>query len=361
MAISLLCLVALGCASEPAARDSRPQRAEAGAAESVARAIDGLKTAAEAGDPEAQSELAFAYQAGRGVPADQAAGVAWHGKAAKQGVVASQAALGRCLLRGVGARPQPIRGVHLLRQAALAGEPNAQALLGATFLHGYGRRMIRPDDDKAEKWLLAASEQGVAQAKFDLATLYFRMDENEQGLAWLREAVDQDHPEAHTLLSTIYREGLGVPQDEKESMRLLRRAARLEDPEGQNAYGVALRDGTRVESDAQQSFQWFEKAAWGDYTEAQLNLGLAYVHGIGVERDQVRGVAWLEVCRDVTYRGAIRALGSARDGLTREQLEAAEQLHREIAASLDARAAVACATATNLPSWFRCGPIRPRR
>jgi TPR repeat protein len=343
IAISLLCLVVVGCASEPAV-------------------IDPLRAAAEAGDPEAQSQLAFAYQAGRGVPADQAAGVEWHRKAAEQGVVASKTALGRCMLKGVGTRSQPIRGVHLLRQAALAGDPNAQALLGATFLHGFGRATIRPDKHKAEKWLLAASEQGVAQAKFDLATLYFSKDENEHGLPWLREAVDRDHPEAHTLLATLYREGRGVSQDEAESIRLLRRGAELGDPAAQNEYGVALRDGTWGESDAQQSFQWFEKGAWGDYTEAQLNLGLAYVHGTGVERDQVRGVAWLEVCRDVTYRGAIRALGSARDGLTREQLEAAEQLHQEFAASLNERAAVACATAPNLPSWYRCGPIRkPRR
>jgi TPR repeat protein len=339
IAISLLCLVVLGCASE----------------------IDRLKTAAEAGDPEAQSELAFAYQAGRGVPADLAAAVEWHDKAAKQGVVASQAALGRCLLKGVGTRSQPIRAVHLLREAALAGEPNAQALLGATFLHGFGRRTIRPDDDKAEKWLLAASKQGVAQAQYDLATLYFKTDAEEQGMAQLREAVDQDHPEAHTLLSTHYREGRGVPRDEAESIRLLRRGAELGDPVAQNEYGVALRDGTRVESDAQQSFQWFEKGAWGDNTEAQLNLAFAYLHGTGIERDRVRGVAWLEVCRDVTYREAIRALGSARDGLTPDQLDAAEQLHQEFAASLDDRAAIACATAANLPSWFRCGPSRPRR
>jgi TPR repeat protein len=221
IAISLLCLVVLGCASEPAV-------------------IDQLRAAAEAGDPEAQSELAFAYQTGRGVPADQAAGAEWHRKAAEQGVVASKAALGRCMLKGVGTESQPIRGVHLLRQAALAGDPNGQALLGATFLHGFGRRTIRPDKHKAEKWLLAASEQGVAQAQHDLATLYFKMDENEKGLMWLREAVDQDHPEAHMLLSTIYQEGRGVPQDEAEAIRLLRRGAELGDPQAQNEYGVAL-------------------------------------------------------------------------------------------------------------------------
>jgi len=341
ISISLLCLVVLGCPSEPAVHDSGPQHDEAGTTESEARPIDQLRAAATGGDPEAQSELAFAYQAGRGVPVDQAAAVEWHSKAAAQGVIASQAALGRCLLKGIGTRPQPIRGAYLLREAALAGEPNAQALLGATFLYGYGRRTIRRDYDEAEKWLLAASEQGVAQAQYDLATLYFSMDADEQGLAWLREAVDQDQPQAHTLLSTLYREGRGVPQDEAESIRLLRRAAELGDPVAQNEYGVTLRDGSRVGSGAHQSFQWFEKAAWSGNTDGQFNLALAYLHGTGVKQDRVRGVAWLEVCRDETYREAIRELGSARKGLTPEQLAAAEQLHQQIAVSLGDRAAEA--------------------
>jgi len=346
-----LCLVVFGCASAPGVSDGRD-----------ARAIEQLMTAAEAGDRQAQSELAFAYQTGRGVPADQAAGVEWHSKAAEQGVMASKAALGRCLLKGVGTRAQPIRAASVLREAALAGEPNAQAQLGALFVHGFGRRTIRPDFDKAEKWLLAASEQGVAQAQYDLAQLYFDKDAQEQGLAWLREAIEQDHPgAAYALLSTHYLEGDDVPQDEAESLRLLRRGAELGDAAAQNEYGVALREGSRVEKDVQQSVQWFEKAAWGDYTKAQVNLGRAYAHGIGVERDPVRGVAWLEVCRDLNDRDAIRALGSARKGLTREQLDAAEQLHQEFAAKLDAWAEVACATAPNLPSWFRCGPHRPRR
>jgi TPR repeat protein len=335
IAVSLLCLVVLGCSSDEfAVHDSPPQHDEAGTAESAALPIDQLETAAKRGDPEAQSELAFAYRAGRGMPADPAAAVEWHRKAAKQGVVASQAALGRCLLEGIGTAKQPIRGLYWLRKAALAGEPNAQALLGATFLRGYGRRLVRPDYREAEKWLLAASEQGVAQAQYDLSRLYFKKDADEQGLPWLRKAADRGHPSAHRLLSIMYREGRGVPRNEAESIRLLRRAAELGDPAAQNEYGVALRDGSRVGSDARQSFQWFEKAAWSGYIGAQFNLALAYLHGTGVEQDRVRGVAWLEVCRDETYRDAIRKLGSARDGLTPEQLEAAEQLHQQIAASL---------------------------
>jgi len=307
---------------------------EIASAQSKTESTTKLRQAAEDGDPQAQSRLGFAYQKGLGVPVDHAAAIEWHRMAANEGQVASQAALGRYFLEGVGIEKQPLRGLHWLRKAAHAGEPNAQALLGATYLHGVGRSLVRFDLDKAEKWLLAASEQGVAQAQYDLATYYYEVKAKSRGLAWLREAVDQNHPQAHTLLSSLYRTGEGVALDDTEAIRLLRRAAELGDPNAQNEYGLALRAGSRVEEDARESFEWFERAARVGYTDAQFNLGLAYFRGTGVERDQVRAVAWLEICRDKTHRDAIRELGRVRRHLTPGQLASAEALHQEIAARL---------------------------
>jgi TPR repeat protein len=326
----LVCLVVVSCSPVPASDDNAaPSR------ELTADEIGALKAAALAGDSEAESDLAFAHEEGRGIPIDRTAAIEGHRKAAHQGVLASQAALGRILLNGIGTPKQPFRGLGWLRKAALAGEPNAQALLGVTFLHGIGRSLLLPDVEKAQKWLLAASEQGNPQANYDLATLYFQNDmDRERGMVFLRKAVDQAQPQAHTLLARLHAEGRGVRLDEAESIRLLRRAAELGDPAGQNEYAVALREGLRVERDLAQSFHWFQKAAWSGLIDAQFNLGLAYVRGTGVEEDRVRGVAWLEVCRDATYRAAIRALGTARDGLTPAQLDAAEELHRAFVARL---------------------------
>jgi TPR repeat protein len=255
-------------------------------------------------------------------------------QSANLGDIEAQAALGRHYLGGDGTDTQPLRGLYWLRRAAQAGEPDAQALLGASFLHGIGRALLRADQTKAEKWLLAASEQGVAQAQYDLATLYFGLDANEQGLLWLQKAIAQNHAKAHTLLSSLYHTGRRVPLDDEESIRLLRRAAELGDPDAQNQFGMALREGSRLEKDPHESFEWFQKAAWSGFTDAQFNLGLAYFRGTGVEQDRVRGVAWLEVCRDKTHRGAIRELGRARSELSAMQRSAAEELHREIATQL---------------------------
>ena len=155
-------------------------------------------------------------------------------QSANLGDIEAQAALGRHYLSGDGTEKQPLRGLYWLRRAAQAGEPSAQALLGVTYLHGVGRALLRADHIKAEKWLHAASEQGVAQAQYDLANLYFTLDENEQGLLWLQKAVAQNHAQAHTLLSSLYHTGRGVSLDDVQSMRLLRRAAELGDPDAQN-------------------------------------------------------------------------------------------------------------------------------
>jgi TPR repeat protein len=59
-----------------------------------------LERAAEGGDARAQSLLGSAYAEGRGVPIDHEAAIAWHKKAAHQGEIASQVALGRYYLSG---------------------------------------------------------------------------------------------------------------------------------------------------------------------------------------------------------------------------------------------------------------------
>jgi len=322
-------LFAAGCSTPAEDRGLRALEAEV-----TPREIAQLQKEAESGDPTAQRLLAFAYQEGRGVALDHAAAIEWHKKAAKEGELDSQAALGRYFITGMGGtQKQPFRGLFWLRKAAHAGNADAQALLGVCYLHGVGRSLLRANQEKAEKWLKAASDQGVAQAKYDLATLYYRREDYGQTAKWLEKAAAQDHPLAHTLLSTLYQEGQGVAVDEAESVRLLRRAAVLGDPVSQTDLGVALREGSRLAQNARESYEWFEKAAAQGYVDGQFNLALAYLNGTGVNQDRVRGVAWLEICRDKNSRDAIRTLGWARKGLTPDQLQAARGLQEKLAAN----------------------------
>jgi hypothetical protein len=196
--------------------------------------------------------------------------------------------------------------------------------------------MVRPNKKLATKWLLAASEQGIAQADYDLGVLYLKPKNKrlEMGLARLEKAAAQGNPQAYTYLSALYRDGEDVPVDEAKSVRLLREGARLGDPEAQDELGEALRAGSRVEKNEAESFELFKKAAWQGHNDAQINLSLAYSRGTGVEKDPVRGFAWIEICVAKNLQHAIRERHFAREELSPEQLEAAQKLYEKLSADL---------------------------
>jgi hypothetical protein len=304
----------------------------------VVLAADWFRKAAENGNPEAQRRLAFAYQNGEGVPLDRNEAIGWYLKAARQEDSASQAAVGRLFLTGEGVEKRTLGAMHWLREAALAGESDAQFLLGRAMLHGVGRSLVPRKPKLGAKWLLAASEQGVAAADYELGAYYHKRKEKpgrlEMAVERLQAAAAQDHPAAHTLLSTLFQIGEGVAVDEAESIRLLRKGARLGDLEAQNELAKLLREGSRVEQNEAESFEWFKKAATQGHTDAQLNLSRAYLQGAGVEQDLVRGFAWIEVCVAKNIREAIRERHTARGTLSPDQLEAAQKLYEELSASL---------------------------
>ena len=61
-----------------------------------------FRKAAEQGDAEAQSNLGYAYDTGRGVPQDYTQAVAWYRKAAEQGEADAQYQLGVMYANGQG-------------------------------------------------------------------------------------------------------------------------------------------------------------------------------------------------------------------------------------------------------------------
>jgi hypothetical protein len=88
---------------------------------------------AEQGDANAQSNLGFMYEKGRGVPQDEAEAVKWYRLAAEQGYA------------------------------------NAQSNLGFMYEKGRG---VPQDDGEAVKWYRLAAEQGLARAQYNLGVMY---------------------------------------------------------------------------------------------------------------------------------------------------------------------------------------------
>ena len=99
----------------------------------LTEAASGFRTLAEAGNTDAQFNLALMYMRGEGVPKDA------------------------------------VEAVHWYRRAAAQGNPNAQLNLGACYVHSTG---VREDLAEAARWYHCAAEQGDADSQYNLAMLY---------------------------------------------------------------------------------------------------------------------------------------------------------------------------------------------
>jgi hypothetical protein len=161
---------------------------------------------ADKGDAKAESELAYMYSHGQGVPEDYSEALRWRGKAANQGYA--------------------------------GGEDG----LGYMYLHGLG---VPQDYAEALRWYRKAADQGDAMGQNSLALMYEQglgaPQDYAEALRWYRKAVDQGYASAQYNLGNMYYYGRGVPQDYAEAVRWYRKAADQGDEYAQRALHVKWR------------------------------------------------------------------------------------------------------------------------
>ena len=157
---------------------------------SAVRELDELRARAAAGEAEAQTNLAFKYANGEGVPEDDAEASRW------------------------------------FRLAADQGHPDAQIGLGWRYVNGEG---VQQDDAEAIVWFRLAAEQGFDSAQFSLGWMYQWgrgvAQDHAEAAAWYRKAAEQGLAIAQHDLGHMYAGALGVPQDAAEAARWWRLAA----------------------------------------------------------------------------------------------------------------------------------------
>jgi TPR repeat protein len=121
---------------------------------------------AQAGEPAAQVELGQAYAAGKGVAQDGAEAALWLRKAAEQGSLDGEKALGALYRDGAGKKfpRDTAQAVGWYRKAAERGDVEAQGMLGVFYSFGQG---VAQDYVEAYFWLdLAAAVAGPKQAQY---------------------------------------------------------------------------------------------------------------------------------------------------------------------------------------------------
>ena len=124
-----------------------------------------LRQAAEAGDSQAQTELAHTYLTGRGIEKDYGEAIKWYRRAADLTNATAQLQLGLLYLRGDKVQRDYISALEWLKKAASLDVKQAQYLVSRIYKHGLG---VQTDMRESYAYAnLAATDGGAAAAYRD--------------------------------------------------------------------------------------------------------------------------------------------------------------------------------------------------
>ena len=226
--------------------------------ESIAE-FAGTRHAAEAGDVEAQLELARMLQLGVGTPQDTALSMAWVRKSAEGGYAPAQAALGLACTVGGKVPIDRVQGEYWLRKGVAQGDALAQTMLALEFIDG---------DSPAEEQALAIS--------------------------WLKKAALEEHfIPAYNALGEHLMRAAADEQDRGEAFHWFYRSAREKEPAGMRNLARAHELGLGVAQSDKLALVWYERAGWSGDLPAMRRMLDVYVKGeLGQQANAEDAAEW---------------------------------------------------------------------
>lgn len=212
--------------------------------ESIAEFAE-TRRAAEAGDVEAQLNLARMLQLGVGAPQSTAHSMAWLRKSAEGGYAPAQAALGLACTVGGKVPIDRVQGEVWLRKGVAQGDALAQTILALEFIDGGS----------------SAEEQALA-------------------ITWLKAAANEQHfvPAYNALGEHLMRAAVDE-QERSEAFAWYQRSAREKEPAGMRNLARAHELGLGVAQSDKLALVWYERAGWSGDVPAMRRMIEVYVKG----------------------------------------------------------------------------------
>ncbi len=207
-------------------------------------------------DAPAMTLLGVIYQQGLGVTADQKAAAIWFRRAHERG---------------------DVNGTFLFAMATLKGE-------GVERNEGAGRVLLEQ-----------AIMRGHALAAYNLALLLIPSDQfNDQAraAALLRQAANQEVPDAQYALAVLHRQGRGVGASDAEAVNLLRRAVRNGHRDALVDLGIMTYNGEGTAKDEAAGADLLRRAAYRGSAIAQNRYARILAIGRGRPQDRVEAASW---------------------------------------------------------------------
>jgi len=148
-------------------------------------------------------------------------------------------------------------------------------------------------------------------------------------IADCRVKAENGDASAQNNLGVMYHTGLGITQDDKESVKWTRKAAEQGHAKAQYNLGWMYSKGDGVLQDDKEAVKWYRKAAEQGHAGAQYYLGVMYAYGKGVVQDYVMAHMHWNIVSVSGYKDAIKNRGIVEKKMTATQIAEAQKLARE--------------------------------
>ncbi|MCZ4279649.1 SEL1-like repeat protein [Kiloniella laminariae] len=289
-----------------------------------------LLRAAEGGDPEAQFIVSTRYFDGEGVKRDTDKATYWLGKSAEQGYQPALDLIGLILSEQVNPYQDP-------------PQPTEES----------SRQSSGFDAEQKSKDHLDSATPKTPEDFLNVGRAYYHDSDLVNAFVMIKIAAEDGHEDAQFLLSRMYQEGQGTPQDSSQAFFWIRKAAEQGSATYQYFLGHSYENGSGTAANRSEALKWFRKAADQNLPEAQFALGYLYINRI-TPPDFAEGFHWTlaaakQSLPEAEYQmGEIFQKGLGRPGDLQEAtywygqsadhgLEAAQKRLDEIKALLESR------------------------
>ena len=204
-----------------------------------------LQQAVALGDGEAAGKLAFCYEYGRGVPADEKKAFELYKLGAARGNSMSQFKYAEFLILGRPEGNEPDMKTALKWYEAAAKAKNPQALFRMGVFHLDGLGPIEKNEKKAAEYFYESAKMGYAQAQYNLASLFAEgrgvMKDDAAALFWYLQAAKNGDAASARIIGLFYLEGRGVSRSITKAEQWLKKAAEGGDLEAQRILRTRFR------------------------------------------------------------------------------------------------------------------------
>jgi TPR repeat protein len=258
--------------------------------------ISELQQKANAGDAQAQFELALCYANGEGVEKNSEASLKWLKNAAELGLVSAQLSLGFLYFWGIDDKYTYKLGSMWATQTK---KGHVDPTLDLAFFHAIieiGGKNQSADAKLAFIWFKNAAEQNSPEAQYWLACCYhdgIGIAQNyELAFKWFSKADEQGIDDAEYWLARCFFEGQGVRQSNENGLQVLEKAAKKGIADAQYFLARSYLDGKYAEQNHELALHWLQEAAENRHAEAQHQLANCYSQGIYVEQSEEKAFCW---------------------------------------------------------------------